>query len=352
MQTTITRTDLADFLDEWSGTSETRSAVRSAILAMAEASLIVRQNIADGPVMSEADNYGSGEVNGAATTQMYLTARDAIVAALADTSIAAIATPDLDSPIVIDDGRPLLAAIDPLNGSVNSDAHAAVGTIFSLLPRRSRGDELEQPEAFCQDGDRQMAAGFIVYGPNTSIVLTVRDGTHIFKYDNAAERYVLTSEHVAIPKMAREYAINASNYRHWDEAIRSYVDDCLKGVEGVRGCDFNMRWIGSLVFEVYRIFNRGGIYLYPADRRPGYAQGRLELIFEANPIALLVEQAGGVATTGRNPILDITPKSLHQRVPIITGSFAEVDYVRRLYSHPQAEGERSPLFGRRGLFRV
>jgi len=155
-----------------------------------------------------------------------------------------------------------------------------------------------------------------------------------------------------IPAGKAEYAINASNYRHWDEAVRLYIDDCLSGAEGPRERNFNMRWIASLVAEAFRIFARGGIFLYPRDDRPGYQHGRLRLVYEANPIALLVEQAGGAATDGEHRILDIAPQQLHQRVPLVFGARDKVERVARYHREPHAIGERSPLFGRRGLFRV
>ena len=226
-----------------------------------------------------------------------------------------------------------------------------MGSVFSILLNTATGDDEPAPQAFLQCGTKQLAAGFAVYGPRTNLVVTVGEGTHVYTLDTDAGRFILSDENVSVPPTVREYAINAANYRHWGEAIRTYVDDCLKGSEGLRALDFNMRWIGSPVAEIYRIFNRGGIYLYPEDLREGSDSGRFWRIFEANPIAFVVEQAGGAASSGSKRLLDSLPKDLHERVPLIVGSKAEVEYVMRLHSDPYAHGERSPLFGRRGLFR-
>jgi fructose-1,6-bisphosphatase I len=181
-------------------------------------------------------------------------------------------------------------------------------------------------------------------------VLTLGEGTHIFTLDRSARLFRLSRRGVRIPEARREYAINASNYRHWDQAIRTYVDDCIAGNEGPRGGNFNMRWIASLVAETFRILGRGGIFLYPNDRRPGYEEGRLRLVYEANPIAMIVEQAGGGATSGETRILDTEPRGLHQRTPLVFGSADKVTRVARHYTWPLSTSERSPLFTERGLF--
>jgi fructose-1,6-bisphosphatase I len=241
-------------------------------------------------------------------------------------------------------------AIDPLDGSSNIDSNASIGTIFSVLPAPANGN-VGDPDAFLQPGSRQLAAGYAIYGPQTALVLTAGDGTHVFTLDHRDGQFRLTGERVRVPAKTREFAINASNHRHWDEPIRIYVDDCLKGSEGPRGEDFNMRWIASMVAEAHRVLARGGVYMYPADLRDGYQHGRLRLIYEANPIAWLIEQADGAASSGTARILDITPSRIHQRVPLIFGSRDEVDRLDRYHLDPYPQGERSPLFGKRGLFR-
>jgi fructose-1,6-bisphosphatase I len=239
-------------------------------------------------------------------------------------------------------------AVDPLDGSSNVDANASIGTIFTVLP--ALGDS-GVASAFLQRGVNQLAGGFLVYGPQTVLVMSVGAGTQIFTLDRRSETFVLTHPKVEIPLVTSEYAINGSNARHWDEPVRTYVDDCTRGKEGPRGRDFNMRWTGSPVVDIYRILSRGGIYLYPGDRRREFRDGRLRLIYEANPIAWIIEQAGGAASTGCERLLEVSPKDLHQRTPLIAGSRLEVEHVVRLHDGLQIRGERSPLFSRRGLLR-
>jgi len=346
------RPSLDQFLTGWAGSQPVRRDVAAAISAVAQKCLDIRSLVSRGPLDARAGRIARSNGHGEAITAFDEAASEILISGVAGASVAAVSTEHLDEPVAVDRHARLLLAVDPLDGSTNMDTNAAVGTIFSLLPRPTADIDVASAAAFLQPGDNQLAAGFFVYGPRTSLVLTVREGAHVFALDPDRDVFVLTQQNVVIPKTAREYAINASNYRHWDEAIRTYVDDCLNGVEGVRAHDFNMRWIGSLVAEIYRIFSRGGIYLYPADRREGYAQGRLRLIQEANPIGLVVENAGGAASTGETRILGKVPRALHQRTPIVVGSAFEVDYVMRLSRQPHALGERSPLFGRRGLFRV
>lgn len=203
-----------------------------------------------------------------------------------------------------------------------------------------------------QPGTSLLGAGFFIYGPQLALVLSIGSGTHVFVQSTRLGTFVQAYESRIVPARAHEFAINAANYRHWDEAVRLYVDDCLKGSEGPRERDFNMRWIASLVADCYRILMRGGVFLYPGDRRRGYGHGRLRLVYEANPIAYLIEQAGGSATDTIDRILEIQPQSLHQRVPLVFGSSREVARIARYHTDPSSIGERSPLFGNRGLFRA
>ncbi len=282
--------------------------------------------------------------------ELDLIANDMLLSALREAPVAAVASEELDGAIPLYASGPLLVAIDPLDGSSNIDTNVSIGTIFSVLPAPANGKPADS-DAFLQPGVRQLAAGYAIYGPQTSLVLTAGEGTHVFTLDRRDGQFRLTAESVRVPAKTREFAINASNHRHWDEPIRIYVDDCLKGCEGPRGEDFNMRWIASMVAEAHRVLARGGIYMYPGDLRDGYQQGRLRLIYEASPIAWLIEQADGAASTGTARILEITPQRIHQRVPLIFGSRDEVDRLDRYHRDPYPAGERSPLFGRRGLFR-
>ncbi len=273
---------------------------------------------------------------------------DRIVAAMRSVPVAAVASEEMDKPVLLDERAPLLVAIDPLDGSSNVDANASIGTIFTVLPALGRNGE---SSAFLQPGVNQLAGGFLVYGPQTVLVTSVGAGTQIFTLDRGTGTFVLTHPKVEIPYKTSEYAINDSNSRHWDEPIRTYVEDCRRGKQGPRGRDFNMRWTGSPVVDFYRILSRGGIYLYPGDERREFRNGRLRLIYEANPLAWIVEQAGGAASTGLERVLEVSPESLHQRVPLIAGSRSEVEHVVRLHDGLQIRGERSPLFSRRGLLR-
>jgi fructose-1,6-bisphosphatase I len=227
----------------------------------------------------------------------------------------------------------------------------SVGTIFSLLPATGAPDT-DPAASFLQAGVSMLGAGFFIYGPQLALVLSLGSGTHVFVHSTRLGTFVQAYESRIIPQKTQEFAINAANYRHWDEAVRLYVDDCLEGAEGPREKDFNMRWIASLVAECYRILMRGGVFLYPGDQRRGYSQGRLRLVYEANPIAYLIEQAAGAATDAITRILEIEPESLHQRVPVVFGSAREVARIARYHTEPSAIGERAPLFSRRGLFRA
>ncbi len=248
-------------------------------------------------------------------------------------------------------GRYLLV-FDPLDGSSNLDVNLTVGTIFSIL-MAPEGVEEPEVEHFLQPGTRQVAAGFALYGPADMIVATFGRGVHGFTLDREIGAYTLTHPDMRIPERACEFAINSSNMRFWEVPVRFYVEECIEGASGPRAEDFNMRWIASLVAEVYRILIRGGVFLYPRDARPTHRPGRLRLLYEANPIAMLVEQAGGAASTGRQRILDIQPGALHQRVPVILGSKAEVERLVAYHTaHDRGEDLRfhAPLFGSRSLF--
>ena len=291
-------------------------------------------------------DHGGGDIQ----KELDVIANDMIIAGARQAPVAAIASEELDEPIVLAPDAPLLVAVDPLDGSSNIDTNVSIGTIFSVLPAPLDGAALDAA-AFLQPGVRQLAAGYALYGPQTAFVLTLGAGTHVFTLDRVAVNSISPADRCACPPKTREFAINASNHRHWDEPIRIYVDDCLKGTEGPRGEDFNMRWIASMVAEAHRVLARGGIYMYPGDLRDGYRHGRLRLIYEANPVAWLIEQAGGAASTGMERILEITPAPVHQRVPLLFGSRDEVARLDRYHLDPYPLGERSPLFGRRGLFR-
>ena len=223
-----------------------------------------------------------------------------------------------------------LLLFDPLDGSSNIDVNVSIGTIFSVLVKPEGPQVAEQD--FLQAGRQQVAAGYCVYGPQTTLVLTVGHGVAMFTLDREQGSFVLTQEDVQIPADTKEFAINMSNMRHWDAPTRRYIDECLQGSEGPRGKDFNMRWIASMVADVHRILTRGGVFMYPWDKREPGKPGKLRLMYEANPMAWLVEQAGGAATNGHQRILDIAPEQLHQRVSVVLGSKNEVERVTAYYA--------------------
>jgi fructose-1,6-bisphosphatase I len=337
------------------GTNEAdglRSAVNSAVLALAGAGAAIADLVAAGRLAGDLAAMRGESVHGDSQKELDIRANEIVLDALRGVPVAAVASEEIDEPLITGLGAPLAIAIDPLDGSSNIDTNAPIGTIFSVLPVT---DDLRSnpADAFLRPGAHQLAAGFLIYGPHTALVLTLGDGTQIFTLDRERREFLLTAERAQISPETQEYAINASNRRHWDDAVRLYVRDCLQGADGPRGKDFNTRWLGSLVGEAYRILLRGGVYLYPGDARRTYRNGRLRLLYEANPIAWLVEQAGGMATDGGNRILDLVPTSLHERVPLVFGSSGEVETVAAYHAAAWSNGgELSPLFGQRSLFRT
>ncbi len=269
--------------------------------------------------------------------------------------LAGMASEEMDDPYRIPDGYPrgrYLLVFDPLDGSSNSDVNVSVGTIFSIYSRPSAGDaELAD---YLRPGTEQLAAGYAIYGPSTMMVLTLGNGTHGFTLDRESGNFILTHADIRVPEDTREFAINTSNERFWEPPVQRYVSECKAGKTGVRGEDFNMRWIASMVAEVHRILMRGGIFMYPKDSKDPSKPGRLRLLYEANPMAMLIEQAGGAASTGRGRIVEVQPDALHQRVPVILGSKNEVERVERYHRDYDDGSDRpfvSPLFAERSLYR-
>lgn len=245
--------------------------------------------------------------------------------------LAAMASEEMDEIYPIPDGKPrgkYLLTFDPLDGSSNIDVNVSVGTIFSIL--RFNG-EAENPteQDFLQPGTEQVCAGYALYGPSTMLVLTTGNGVNGFTLDQNIGEFILTHPNMTIPQETSEFAINASNMRFWEAPVRRYVDECLAGKEGERGRDFNMRWVASMVAEVHRILTRGGVFMYPLDSKmiASGSGGKLRLLYEANPMSMIVEQAGGSSSTGRQRIMEVSPEKLHQRVPVILGSTNEVERI-------------------------
>jgi len=245
--------------------------------------------------------------------------------------LSAMASEEMDEIYEIPSQYPrgkYLLTFDPLDGSSNTDVNVSVGTIFSIL--RCPGERVcPNTDAFLQPGTQQVAAGYALYGPSTMMVLTTGQGVNGFTLDQNIGEFILTHPNMAIPEDTREFAINASNMRFWEAPVKRYVDECLAGAEGARGEDFNMRWIASMVAEVHRILMRGGIFMYPIDdkMKASGTEGKLRLMYEANPMSFIIEQAGGASSTGHERIMELSPKGLHQRVPVILGSKNEVELV-------------------------
>ncbi|MEK8029675.1 class 1 fructose-bisphosphatase [Ideonella sp. DXS29W] len=272
--------------------------------------------------------------------------------------LAGMASEEMDAPCQIPPSFPrgkYLLVFDPLDGSSNIDVNVAVGSIFSILraPPEVAGSGRDVEEAdFLQPGAAQVAAGYAIYGPTTQFVLTVGNGVAVFTLDHDLGEFVLTASNVQVPEDTHEFAINTSNARFWEPPVKRYVDECLAGKTGGRGKDFNMRWIASVVAEAHRILMRGGVFLYPRDTKDPARPGRLRLLYEANPLGFVMEQAGGRASTGRQPVLGVRPAELHQRIGLVFGSKNEVERIERYHHEPAAStAAPAPLFATRSLFR-
>ena len=272
--------------------------------------------------------------------------------------LAGMASEEMDDPYQIQTQFPrgkYMLVFDPLDGSSNIDVNVSVGSIFSIL--RAPQDVIDSgrdvtEKDFLQPGSQQMAAGYALYGPTTMLVLTVGNGVAGFTLDPNLGEFMLTHPQLRVPEDTQEFAINASNSRFWEAPIKRYVDECLAGKSGARGKDFNMRWIASMVAEAHRILMRGGVFMYPRDNKDPSKAGRLRLLYEANPIGMVMEQAGGRASTGREPMLSVNPESLHQRIGLVFGSKNEVERIERYHSEPAETENDNPLFAERSLFRV
>ncbi len=289
-----------------------------------------------GGVLGEA---GSDNIQGEAQKKLDVLSNDILLDANEwGGHLAAMASEEMDLPHLVPHRFPkgeYLLTFDPLDGSSNIDVNVSIGTIFSVL-KCPEGADLSTPEAaeraFLQPGTAQVAAGYAVYGPTTLLVLTVGDGVASFTLDREQGQFLLTQENMQIPVETKEFSINMANQRFWEAPVQRYISEMQAGKEGPLGKDYNMRWVGSMVADVHRIMTRGGIFLYPIDSKLRAQGGKLRLMYEANPMAMLIEQAGGTATTGRQRILDIAPEKLHQRVPVILGSKNEVDRITRYHA--------------------
>jgi fructose-1,6-bisphosphatase I len=340
---------LDECLEAWAKTGDLHRAVASTLTEVAAACREIAALVATGSCVDDLVARKRGGVGGDFQTELDLRAQYLLVKALARAPVCAVASEEMETPLPLSPGAPISVALDPLDGSSNIEINASIGTIFSLLPAPA-GSSGNDPAAFLRAGREQLAAGYAIYGPQTALALTLGAGTDLFTLDPARGQFVRNRANVRVPPQAREFAVNASNYRHWDIPVQSWFNDCLAGADGPRADNFNMRWTASMVAEAHRILVRGGVYLYPSDARQGYRNGRLRLIYEANPIAFLMEQADGKSSTGRERILDRVPRLVHERVPLVFGARQEVERIERYHLGSSPRAETSPLFGQRGLF--
>jgi fructose-1,6-bisphosphatase I/sedoheptulose-1,7-bisphosphatase/fructose-1,6-bisphosphatase I len=351
------RKTLSKFLIEnLSGTPE-KASLAALLVDVASAVKAISSLCAKGALSGNVGSLENVNVQGETQKPLDVITNTAFINTLQEGGlVAGVASEEMDDPFPILDPMkrgPYLALFDPLDGSSNIDNNVSVGSIFSIL----KAPEGKEPVTgdYLQNGHRQVAAGYALYGPSTIMVITLGNGTHGFTLDREVGNFILTHANIQIPADTTEFAINTSNERFWEAPVTRYVDECKAGKTGVRECDFNMRWIASMVAEVHRILIRGGIFMYPRDTKDTSRPGRLRLMYEANPMAFVVEQAGGLASTGREPIMDVKPTEIHQRVPVILGSRNEVERLNHYhaeYDNGSDKSYESPLFSERGLFRA
>jgi len=326
------RTTLTQFLIERQRARRINADLRLLIETIARACKAISVRVNKGPLGGGGASLGVQNVQGETQKALDVLSNEILIEANEwGGNLAALASEEMETPSPIPTHYPrgeYLLLFDPLDGSSNIEVNISVGSIFSVLrcPQGADGRPCEPDEqAFLQPGNKQVAAGFAVYGPTTVLVITVGDGAYGFTLDRETFSFALTHPDIRIPEETSEFAINTSNMRRWEAPVKRYIDECLAGKEGPRGRDFNMRWVASMVADVFRVLSRGGIFMYPRDAKN--KDGRLRLMYEANPMAFIVEQAGGSATEGKTRILDIQPKGLHQRIAVVLGSRQEVERV-------------------------
>lgn len=329
MQTNITT--LTDYLAQHSQSANINHVIGDISRVATQINRLLRQGaLAD--IQGEAGNQN---VQGEEQKKLDVIANDLLMDALTqNTACAGVASEEMDNAVAANAGGALLALFDPLDGSSNIDINMPVGTIFSILPYNNQGHTATDAD-FLQAGTAQLAAGYVLYGTSTVMALTLGNGVAMFSLDTQSNQFVLIQQNISIDADTKEYAVNASNYRHWLPAMQRYVDELVAGKTGARGKDYNMRWVAAMVGDVHRILCRGGVFSYPFDTKDPNKAGKLRLMYEANPMALLIEQAGGKATDATQRILDITPISIHQRVPVVLGAKNEVDYIKQLHEAAQ-----------------
>jgi len=320
-------TTLAHYLNA----NATSPALNDVITTVTDVGKTISQLLRKGALADILGEAGNQNVQGEEQKKLDVLANDLLLDALAkNTHCAGVASEELDDATAANADGSLLVLFDPLDGSSNIDINMAVGTIFSILPYERQGQTSENSD-YLQAGNKQLAAGYLLYGTSTVLALTIADKVVMFSLDPDTNDYVLIEDHVQIDTDTSEYAINSSNYRYWRAPMQQYIDELIAGEAGVRGRDFNTRWVAAMVGDVHRILCRGGLFTYPFDTKYAHKAGKLRLMYEANPMSLLIERAGGGATDAVHRILDIEPTDIHQRVPVVLGSKNEVNYIKDLH---------------------
>ncbi len=349
------RIGLHAFLQDPSQGPTDNQALTDLLLHIADTVKMLSAMIAQGAITDMTSKLESQNVQGETQMKLDMVGNELFIEHLRDSGLVhGLASEEMDETVLLakSPGKaPFIVIFDPLDGSSNVPVNVSIGSIFSILSAPQA--HLAQAKDYLQAGNQQLAAGYALYGPATMLVLTVGKGTHGFTLDHESHQFVLTHPAIQIPEETAEFAINASNERFWEPPIKRYIEECKAGVKGSRAKDFNMRWVASMVADIHRILMRGGIYLYPKDNKDHTKAGRLRLMYEANPMAMLVEQAGGIASTGRTSIMNIKPEDVHQRVPIVMGSTSEVQRVERYhhdYDADNNENGKLPFFSDRSFY--
>ena len=302
------------------------------LLAVVNTCSTLSHEVAQGALIGLLGSAGSGNVQGEVQQKLDIIANDQLMAGVKGCqSLAGLASEEMELPVAVQGTGDYLLLFDPLDGSSNIDVNVSIGTIFSILKKQDPSTPLQTSD-FLLSGRHQVAAGYVVYGPQTTMALTLGDGVVMFTLNKETGEFLLIRDAVTISPSTKEFAINMSNMRHWADPVRRYVEECLAGTTGARDKDFNMRWIASMVVDVHRVLSRGGVFIYPWDKRDPKKAGKLRLMYEANPMSFLVEQAGGVSINGTQTIMDLEPTDLHERVSVMLGSEEEIDRLKRYHS--------------------
>ena len=323
-------TTFTDFLNQHFEQHNLSGSLKETLAAIIAACVQISAKTRQGALSGVLGEAGSGNIQGEAQKKLDVIANQILIDALRQTpTVAGIASEEEDNFVETNEHGKYLVLFDPLDGSSNIDINISVGTIFSVLKKQSSGSL--KTDDFLQNGRNQLAAGYVLYGVQTQLVFTAKHGVFGFTL-NEQNQFILTKDMFRLPESTAEFAINMSNQRHWEKPMQNYIAELLAGIDGVRGKNYNMRWVASMVAEVHRILTRGGVFMYPFDKRDPAKPGKLRLMYEANPMSLLIEQAGGLSSNVKQNILDIQPTGLHQRVAVILGAKEEVERVNQLHA--------------------